>query len=260
MSSSAAPEDVGGKERNQKVHVSYADSLGGPLDAFNPRAMYFEKLGELIPEQSMVFGDLTRGFYYSGSARLTVAAGNEVDFLAQRTFDGELFVRGGGVVGLGGTVKFGAAFADAPTEGKNRLTFHAGDLKALSADCVDGLVVTFADAASKVIVPADTTDAALLAGGIRNVKTATPFVFPGEKLKVEIGLAGTTPVAECSRTVGLFTVSEDAAASLRGKIDVTVPKSTFGHKATVKIVETADAGTVTFAAECTVSGVMLIVR
>ena len=50
--------------------------------------------------------------------------------------------------------------------------------------------------------------------------------------------------------------------SLRGKIEVAVPKSTFGHRATVKIVETADAdaGTVTFAAECTVGGIMLIVR
>ena len=57
-------------------------------------------------------------------------------------------------------------------------------------------------------------------------------------------------------TFGLLALTATASFS------AAVPKSVFGHRVSMKLVETVDdvAGTVTFAAECCVNGLMLIVK
>ena len=239
--------------QNQTLMVATPDALGAPLAAFDPMALTIDTYGEFIVPETMTFADTTRGIYLGKNAQIRVPAGKTATFLAQRTFAGETFVRQSGTLALGGAVRFGkgAAIVDEPQAQSNLLTFvEGGSLKALSAGCVDGVTVTFSNATSRLLLDADTADADLLANGVRNVKTDTPFVFPdGATLKVDFGLAGATPLdGSRAHRLGIATVSAAAAAALRGKLEVTVPRSVYDVSARQDIRESADqvTGDVTF--------------
>lgn len=249
--------------KHQTLKVASALSIGGPLDAFDPKAVLIEKYGCLWLEDTVDFADLTRGFSFGNVAQLYVPSGKTGTFRAQRTFNGETFVRGGGCLALGGAVRFDspAGIVDTPSANSNLLTFVEGDFKPLSAGCVDGLAVTFSNATSRLLVDVDAADAELIEKGVRNVKTDAPFAFPGETLEIVLGRSGAQPVATAGR-IGLMTVTAAAAETLRGRLAVTLPKGVYAHRAKAVLVESTDEETkdVTFAADVTFEGVCIIVR
>lgn len=237
----------------QSLRVSTAEALGGPLPGFNPKAMEIDRCGELQITNTTVFADTTRGFYFGNSAQINVWSGKTATFLSQWTFNGELYKRGAGSLALGGTVRFDSeedGICDTPRATSNLLTFvEGGDLKALSSGCVDGLVVAFSNAASRLVLNADTSDPVLKASGIRNVKTDTPFVFTGEKLGISLALEGDEPLSSDKvHEIGLLTVTPAAASALRGRLEVSVPRSVFPSVSKCTLFEKADpeTGNVTF--------------
>jgi len=215
--------------------------FGGPKDAFDPKAFELGKYDELSlvydlmgKETNMAFTDTTRGFYFDKAVSLTVPSKKTGTFLAQRTFNGELFLCGDGTKALGGAVKFadGDRIVDTPVAGtcSNRMTLVAGDIKALSSTCLDGLIVTFSNATSRIVIDADTADAALASNGVVNVKTATPFVLKDGTLNIHLTRQGALPLdRKVAHEIGLVTVSSEAADQLRGHIAVTFADGVVGR-------------------------------
>ena len=254
-----------------KAYLSGA--IGGPLETFDPKAFELGNYDELLlvydlmgKVTNMAFTDTTRGFYFDRAVSLTVPAGKTGTFMAQRTFNGELFLCGDGTKALGGSVKFanGDAIVDTPVEGanSNRLTVVAGDVKALSSTCLDGLVVTFSNATSRIVIDADTADAALASNGVVNVKTDVPFVLKGDKLNFHLTRQGTSPLdRKVAHEIGLVTVSPEAAKRLRDHISVTIADGVIG-RCQRQIEERTDpeTGNVTFFESFHPGGILLMVR
>jgi hypothetical protein len=240
------------KSQNQTLTVSTPASLGAPLAEFNPQALMIDTYGEFIVPSTMSFEDATRGLWLGANAQINVPEGVTATFLAQRTMAGETFVRRNGTLALGGTVRFAskAGIVDEPQAQSNLLSFvEGGALKALSAGCVDGVIVAFSNSTSRLLLNADSDDADLLAGGVRNVKTDTPFVFAGDALKVEFDLSGDVPLsAGEAHRLGIMTVTSAAAGYLRGHLDVKVPRSVYPGSSRQSVEESVDSdtGNVTF--------------
>ena len=163
--------------------------------------------------------------------------------------DGEYVVTADGCMNsIAVTVAGGAANVTNLIFKRNLFTEMSTDIwtQAVSAD---GLTVTFSNATSRLVLEADAADADLRANGVRNVKTDRPFVFPGEMLKVDFVLAGDTPLSVmCAHRLGLMTVTATAAAGLRDRLEVSVPKTVFAGSARQDIQESTDpeTGHVTF--------------
>ena len=258
---------------HQVCKAYLAGAIGGPLETFDPKAFELGNYDELLlvydlmgKVTNMAFTDTTRGFYFDKAVSLTVPAGKTGTFMAQRTFNGELFLCGDGTKALGGSVKFanGDAIVDTPVEGanSNRLTVVAGDVKALSSTCLDGLVVTFSNATSRIVIDADTADAALASNGVVNVKTDVPFVLKGDTLNFHLTRQGTSPLdRKVAHKIGLVTVAPEAAKRLRDHISVTIEDGVIG-RCQRQIEERTDpeTGNVTFYESLGPGGILLIVR
>lgn len=254
------------KVQNQTLSVATPAALGAPLEVFDPKALIIDTYGEFIVPETMAFTDTTRGIWLGRNAQIRVPTGVTASFFAQRTMDGETFVRRDGTLALGGTVRFanGVNIQDVPQPNLNRLTFiEGGSLKALSVGCIDGVTVAFSNETSRLILDADTDDAALAAYGVRNVKTDVPFAFEGETMKVEFSLAGGTPLpGQQAVRLGMMTVSAAAAEDLRGRLDVKVPRSVFpaGSRQSIEEAVDPETGDVTFSLHLRPCGFALSIR
>ena len=253
------------KPQWQTLQLAGPESLGAALDVFNPKSMVIDTFGELKIEKSMAFKDKTRGFWFGDAAQISIPSGKEASFLSRWTLGGEVFVRSGGVLALGGDMCFtsGKGVSENPQSGKNLLTFpEGGSLKVLSRRCIDGATVTFSNTTSRLVIAADTDDQELAIDGVKNTKTDAPFAFPGDSLNVEFALTGATPLSDKVRRLGLMTVSSKAAECLRNRLYVNVPKSVLPKWMAKEIKETVDVetGDVTFYLSMRPVGFQVIVR
>ena len=253
------------KAQWQTLTLAVPESLGAPLDAFNPKAMLIDTFGELKIERSMSFADVSRGFCFGDAGQVRIPNGKMATFLSQWTLGGEVFIRESGVLALGGPMRFisGKNISEKPQSGKNLLTFpEGGSLLVLSRNSIDGASVTFSNTTSRLILVADTTDEELLMNGVKNVKTDMPFVFPGDSLNIEFALAGAVPLSEKVRRLGLMTVSSKAAAELRNRMHVSVPRSVLTKWMEKEVKETVDdeTGDVTFYLSMRPVGFQVIIR
>ena len=248
----------------QKLVPSSPESLGAPLETFNPKAMLIDSYGELSIGSTMEFSDVTRGFCFGNVAQVRIPSGKVATFRSQWTLGGEVFVRSSGVLALGGTMRFVSQgnIVDAPQSGKNLLTFpEGGSLKVLARNCIDGATVTFSNETSRLIIDADTQDLDLRTMGVKNVKTDHPFAFPGDSLNIEF--AGTRQFPNNVRRLGLMTVSSSAATELRNKLNVSVPVSllpNWGGNAEIRESVDSETGNVTFWLDVRPTGLSLIIR
>lgn len=252
--------------KNQTLTVATPASLGAPLAELNPQALMIDTYGEFIVPETMSFEDVTRGLWLGNNAQIRVPEGVVASFHAQRTMAGETFVRQSGTLALGGAVRFASAngIVDEPQARSNLLSFvEGGSLKALSAGCIDGVIVAFSNQTSRLVLDADSTDAELRACGVRNVKTDTPFVFADGDLKVEFDLSGDVPLesGEVHR-LGIMTVTSAAAAKLRGHIVVEVPRRVYAGIPRLSVEESIDpeTGNVTFCLHLRPRGLSVCIR
>ena len=157
----------------------------------------------------------------------------------------------------------GKKISDDPQAEKNLLTFpEGGSLQVLSRNCIDGATVTFSNNTSRLVLTADSTDEELLMNGVKNVKTDIPFVFPGDSLNIEFALAGSVPLSDKVRRLGLMTVSSKAAAELRNRMHISVPRSVLTKWMEKEVKESVDGetGDVTFYLSMRPVGFQVIIR
>jgi len=127
-----------------------------------------------------------------------------------------------------------------------------GFLKVTATNAVTGVALAFTgDAALKV----DLEDASVSGSGLRNPALATPFTVATDDGKLHVKIDA-DPMPTHGRAP-ICTVSTAAAAALRSVLVVEKPADGFKGVVTERVLE---PGTVTFAAEIKIDGMMFILR
>ena len=245
--------------RFPSVSVTNVNALGvggynGTLDG---EAISVWNNGRLQADESMSYYDEQRCFYLYSQGRVGVASGKTFEIKSRIKVSTDGFVKDGdGTLALGNSwMGFGPTNSGTPVDGENNLiAVDGGALAVTHAEAVNGARVILAEG-TRVIVGKDLGEK-----GIDNVKTALPFSTTASNGLVTFGLdvAGLTPeTAPFEFSVPLCTVSAAAAEGLRGKIVVAKPMK--GYGVTVSDASNAD-GTVTFTANCTRKGLLLIFK
>ena len=149
-------KDSAAPDPSETVHLRIvagdARSFGGGNATFLHNAVQLGNYLELHLTNSTEFTESRRGFLISGNGCLNVDDGNTATLRAPITLDGTLRKTGGGVLSLGGRMRFGLnddlEDATAPTDGNNAVLVQSGALKAVGADALDGAALTFSEGTS----------------------------------------------------------------------------------------------------------------
>ena len=257
--------------RCQHLYVS-GDSLGGALESFAPDALYIANSSILgvdatCPTQTLA-NTVNRGVKVCGEGRIRLE--NSYDKLRidwPVTYNGILVKEGAGTLVLGGNALFGDISADVPVSGgTNDIMLAAGTLAVASAGAVDGCRLVVSNGTS-LVVSYSSDNADLLAHGLRNVKTTTPFVLEGtDRLPLAADFSEWDGLPPDRLTVGLITVTNNATTleSVRSMVSGRIGVSNFGThgsvKATLDEKVDADAGLVTFRLTLRCAGAVISFR
>ena len=173
-----------------------------------------------------------RGIFVTrGGGRLNVAEGATLECRWPITLDDPLWKTGAGTLALDGAPGFAEEVGGVTNrvetlpeeESKRLLIVTNGFVKALSADCVNGLTVSLSKKnVTGLVLDYATGDETLARYGFRNVKTDTPFV--GDTIRVSVENVGPEAFAASRRgKLGLLTVKTTAADYVRSRLLVTRP-------------------------------------
>ena len=177
-------------------HVADAASLGGPLDAFMPDALYINQYAQIIPQKSFTFNAANRGVFVENGG-FCVSNGVMLTIQQPLRVNGTLYKDGAGTLALGGAVSFGA---NGTTVGsKNAFRVREGAVKALSDEAVAGFAATFSDGTKIMLDP----DVALTDGF-----TGTVAIESGATVTVDVEGLESGAVA----TLPICTVADDTLA------------------------------------------------
>ena len=251
---------------HQKLVLANPAGLGGALDAFNCKALSLAQFSEIIVTNSLTLAnDLNRGIYVTNVALVSV--NNNCDFVCNWpiTFDGELrkTSSGSGTLSLGGPALFVDAageLCDDPPEDEiaRMLKINSGTVRALSADCANGVQVDVA-AAARLALDFNPADADLKRYGFRNVKTDVPFTVD-KAINLAILGANAAAVEEARQSKtgykqGLVTVKTSAAQNVADNLSVTRIQG-------LRVIREDDAetGTTTFSLYGKLTGTCVIVH
>ena len=207
--------------------LSFADgrSLGGAMPSW---AYNGHTLGDYLYLSPLATTTLERencGIFVDGVARVVCNDGITLTVKERTTWNGELKKLGAGTLAWGGDAPyFTTDGGTTPVANKNLFIIAEGTLKPCSSEAFQGLEVVISNGTDIVMdVPTSTTDGDIGQYGMRNTKYSTPFTLPagGVTVRLEdaaghaLGIAGNKV-----REVAILTVSSDAAASVRGKLNV----------------------------------------
>ena len=230
--------------KHERVFVSDARNLGGPLDEFRADALELADYSVLEARKDVDLNVANRGVKVTGNAGfaapedVTLAISNDI------TWNGTARKTGAGTLALGGAPRIASGATAA-------LAVEEGFLSVRSAGAVDGVSVTFDDDAYLLVDPA-TTDTNLARLGAR-VSGAKPF---DGKLPVALHLPAAEAGEECQiNGIGVATVA-DAATAKAIKLSARKVK---GHTVSFSVRENAD-GTATIVASVTRTGFVLVLR
>ena len=225
--------------KHERVFITDARNLGGPLDAFKADALELADYSVLEARKDVDMNVANRGITVTGNAafaapeNVTLAISNDITWngAVRKTGDGTLALNGAARVASGATAT---------------LAVEKGCLRVGSTNALSGVSVTFADGAALLVDPAATGDVATL--GAVDLSDApfggtlpVAFVLPADGKPNYIDLA-------------VCTVKDAATAK-----ELTIaPARVAGCNVAFTTRANAD-GTVTVLASVTVSGLMLIV-
>ena len=272
--------------QRKKLRVFDGRNLGGRCDVSTYDALSLGSFTEvLVTNDVELAAGLNRGILIvkgdgaaastkrsnvAGGARMnvegdaTLAVGWPLTFSVEDPdFPVTLWKSGTGTLALGGTVAFkteDGVTNDLPA-GVHLpvLCVTNGFLRALSADCVDGLTVALAPKTSTVDTGIRLDYASggedMRAYGIRNVKTSVPFGAG----QIRVAMTNMPETIADGDVFGVLTVKTSVADDIRSRLTVARPRV---EGMTRRIVRADDAtsGTTTFSVEYKDSGIMLIVR
>ena len=206
-----------------------------------------------------------RGVCIDGIGRIAVLAnkGNPYTFRMETplAINGTFYKEGIGTLELAGSMAFGEdGLAETPTEGSNGFVVTGGVVRVCSAGAIDGCSMELRKGASLELA-VDFDDVELMAQGIRNVKTDTPFVLGEglEKLPISLKFAGDATPPSTKFTVPLLTVSSGAADSVEAMLP-SIKTPFKSYQATLKKVVNEETGNVTFAYELQYQAMKVIIR
>jgi hypothetical protein len=248
------------------------NALGGILPEFNPAALCLTdqstlEVDEMSPTQRLE-NVVNRGVLIDGVGRVLLEEAHEylrIDWPI--SMNGELWKEGAGTLVLGGECLFGSTGAANPSEDTVAdIHLKEGVLAIASASAIDGCHLSISNGTS-LAVAYSCDNNALLKSGLRNVKTAEPFVLcdvEGGKLPLVVDFSGWGGTMPTALEVGLVTVDnrEEIVASVSSMMPETVDMLGLESFYKVKISKTvnSDEDTVTFKAALTKVGFTVTVR
>ena len=216
--------------------IRSASNLGGALPALDAWSVSLSR-GAIWARETLTIADANRGIDVAPEGgRFIVSEGKTLTVLGPLTQRGEIRKEGAGTLALGGALAFGANRDETP--GTEPCVFRVleGAVKPAGTNSFDGFTMNFSSG-TRIEIDADTTDVGLAKFGLRNVKSATPFVSNG-KIGVRVKSASSR-----LRRVAICTVS-GSAPDLTDAFDVTTNVEDCGS---ISVAKTTNAdGTVTY--------------
>lgn len=172
--------------KNKYATLYVADKLnfGGPLTAFNPKALTIEQMSRLAVDpdvSSVTLDEPTRGIFISGCGRFFVDTDKTMTVASPLAVDGTLWKEGDGTLVLANPAPtFGAdATATEPVGDSTNLMFcvtGGGDVCLAAVDAVNGLDLFATNFTGRLVFDLSAaTEGDFAAYGVRNVKTDAPF-------------------------------------------------------------------------------------
>ena len=137
---------------HERVFVTDARNLGGPLAAFKADALELADYTVLQPRNDVDLNVANRGVTITGNACFTVPEGVTLTVSNDITYNGALKKKGPGVLALNGNARTGGETAS--------LAVAEGFLRVGSTNALNGVTVSFADGARLIVDPAATGDVA----------------------------------------------------------------------------------------------------
>ena len=254
-------------ESYQTLLVKDAKSFGGTMDALDYQGVRFGRYSRLKTTAAQVTlpASLNRGIYIDGTYGGIVYADQTdkgvphvLEVGVPLTLNGKMVKEGPGCLKLAGPVRFGTGATETPSANKNVIEVREGSLEAASADCLDGVAMTFADA-TKLVVKLDPANAY----GLKDVKEATPFTLTGTltKLPIEFDTSACVGRKDETFTCGVLTVKNSSVAAVRAMLPENLSVKVHGYqRAMLKEVPCPELDATTFAFEFERGGILLIVR
>ena len=229
----------------QTLYVEDGRNLGGAKAAFDEKALTLTDMSRLAVTNADVTlaSGLNRGLNIEWIGRLYVEEPGSLTVNWPVRMNGTLYKEGTGTLALGGDV----TVVDGQSADATNRTFVVtnGYVKALSADCVNGLTMSFAqNNETGLKLDYTVTDANLAQYGFRNVATDSPFVGDSIDVIVE-NVCQDTLQASQRRKLGLVTVKTTAADSVAARLNV---RRSTGRSIPVVCDDDAETGTTTFSA------------
>ena len=231
-----------GDYKHERIFVTDARNLGGPLAAFRADALELADYSVLEVRNNVDLNVANRGVKVTGNAgfaaqeNVTLAISNDI------TWNGAARKTGAGTLALGGTPRIDVGATAA-------LSIEQGFLQVRFTNAVNGVSVSFEDGSYLLVDPAATGDIA--AYGAVDL-SATPF---DGALPVAFDFPGGAPEGEQTATVAVATVADAAKAQ---SLDLSARKMR-GYSVKFSTRANAD-GTVTILARCFKPAFIMVVR
>ncbi len=210
----------------QTLYVNDGRNVGGPLATFDYKALSLSQYARLMVTNAtrVTFEDgFNRGIFIGDVGRLVSSEGQTMCIKRPLTVDGNLRKEGAGVLELASEVGFladGVRTGVIPEDASKRLlSLKEGVLKVTHADAVNGLTVQAANG-TKLCLDLDAADPNLVAYGIRNTKTSTPFAVGGGATDVSIEIDFPREPDFKAKTIAVMTVRQDCADAVRSFVKV----------------------------------------
>lgn len=255
----------------QKLSVCN-NALGGILPEFNPAALCLTdqstlEVDEMSPTQRLE-NVVNRGVLIDGVGRVLLEEAHEylrIDWPI--SMNGELWKEGAGTLVLGGECLFGSVGAsDSSEDTVADIHLKEGVLAIASVSAIDGCRLSISNGTT-LAVAYSSGNSALLKYGLRNVKTAEPFVLcdvEGGKIPLTVDFSGWGDTIPAALEVGLVTVTnqEDIVESVTSMMPETVDMLGVNSFYKIKMSKAvnSDENTVTFKAALTKVGFTVTVR
>lgn len=185
--------------RHERIFVTDARNLGGPLDAFRADALELADYSVLEARNDVDLNVANRGVKVTGNAGFVAPANVTLAISNDITWNGTARKTGDGTLALGGKplIASGATAA---------LSVEEGFLQVRATNAVNGVSVTFEDDAYLLVDSAATGDVATF-GAVD--LSATPF---GGTLPVAFDFPGGVPEGDETLTIAVATVADAAKA------------------------------------------------
>lgn len=202
-----------------RIVVDDGRSLGGALGAFRHDSLLLKDYAELCVTNPVTFAEETRGFSIEGNGAVHVAKGVSASFCAPLTLNGVLRKTGGGILSLGGVLRFGQnddlADSTEPSDISNIIKVKEGAVKVALFKALDGAAIDFA-AGTSLRVDLHPADSAMQMKGFCFTNDKSSFSCTERLVVVFEG--GTKGEYEQGVAVPLCTVAPGRAEALMNKL------------------------------------------